>query len=86
MVKSRPHYSKEFKLRICRELESGATVAEVSRKHQVDPGLGVILCDWLGNVATCNRSSLQIARGRMMSAEQPAHQTAKNEMIWQTLS
>jgi transposase-like protein len=39
MVKSRPHYSKEFKLRICRELESGATVAEVARHHQVHPGL-----------------------------------------------
>jgi transposase-like protein len=39
MVRSRPHYSKEFKLRICRELESGATVAELSRKHQVHPRL-----------------------------------------------
>ncbi len=39
MVKPRPRYNKEFKLRICRELESGATVAELSRKHQVHPSL-----------------------------------------------
>jgi transposase-like protein len=39
MVKCRPNYSKEFKLRICRELQSGATVAELSRKHQVHPRL-----------------------------------------------
>ncbi len=39
MVKSRPHYSKEFKLHICRELESGGTVAEVSRKHHIHPRL-----------------------------------------------
>ena len=43
MVKPRPHYSKEFKLRVCRELETGATVAEVSRKHQVHPTL---VYDW----------------------------------------
>jgi transposase-like protein len=39
MVKSTPHYSKEFKLRICREIESGSTVAEVSRKNHVHPTL-----------------------------------------------
>lgn len=39
MVKSRPHYSKEFKLRVCRELDSGGTVAEVSRRHHVHPHL-----------------------------------------------
>lgn len=39
MVKSRPHYSKEFKLRVCRELESGGTVAEVSRRHHIHPSL-----------------------------------------------
>ncbi len=39
MVKSHPRYSKEFKVRICRELESGATVAELSRKHQIHPSL-----------------------------------------------
>jgi transposase-like protein len=39
MVKSTPHYSKEFKLRVCREVESGSTVAEVSRKHHVHPTL-----------------------------------------------
>ncbi|HTY01956.1 MAG TPA: transposase [Bacteroidota bacterium] len=39
MVKSRPHYNKEFKLRVCRELASGATVAEVSRRHQLHPSL-----------------------------------------------
>ena len=39
MVKSRPHYSKDFKLRVCQELETGATVAELSRKHQIHPQL-----------------------------------------------
>ncbi len=43
MVKSRPHYSKEFKLRVCRDLESGGTVAEVSRRHHVHPHL---VYDW----------------------------------------
>lgn len=39
MVKSRPRYSKEFKVRVCQEVASGATVAEVSRKHDVHPNL-----------------------------------------------
>jgi transposase-like protein len=43
MVKSMPRYSKEFKLRICREVESGASVAELSRKHNVHPSL---VYDW----------------------------------------
>lgn len=43
MVKSMPRYSKEFKLRICREVESGASVAELSRKHHVHPSL---VYDW----------------------------------------
>jgi len=43
MVKSRPHYSKEFKLRVCRDVESGGTVAEVSRKYHVHPAL---VYDW----------------------------------------
>jgi transposase len=39
MVKSRPNYSKEFKLRACREVESGSTIAEVSRRLQIHPRL-----------------------------------------------
>lgn len=39
MVKQRVNYSREFRLRVCREIESGATIAEASRRHQVHPRL-----------------------------------------------
>jgi transposase len=37
MVKPRVNYSREFRLRVCREIESGITIAEASRRHQVHP-------------------------------------------------
>jgi transposase len=39
MVKQRVNYSKEFRLRVCREIASGITVAEASRRHHVHPRL-----------------------------------------------
>jgi len=39
MVKQRVNYSKEFKLRVCREIASGITIAEASRRHHVHPRL-----------------------------------------------
>ncbi len=39
MVKQRVNYSKEFRVRVCREISSGVTVAEASRRHHVHPRL-----------------------------------------------
>ncbi len=39
MGKTRRKYTREFKLSIIRELESGVSVSEISRKYNVHPAL-----------------------------------------------
>ena len=39
MGKTRRKYTKEFKLSVIRELESGAAVSELARKHNIHPAL-----------------------------------------------
>jgi transposase-like protein len=39
MVRARKIFSKEFKLRVMQELDAGATVAELARRHEVHPRL-----------------------------------------------
>jgi transposase-like protein len=63
MVKSRPHYSKEFKLRLCREIESGSTVAEVSRKNHVHPTL---VYDWAKKYRENPEAPFALGSGRKM--------------------
>ena len=38
-MKSRRKFSREFKLSVLRELESGKTIAELSREHELHPSL-----------------------------------------------
>jgi transposase len=37
MVQSRRTFTREFKFQIIREIELGATVAEISRRHDIHP-------------------------------------------------
>jgi len=39
MGKIRRRYTREFKLSVIRELESGITVSELARKHNIHPAL-----------------------------------------------
>ena len=39
MGKKRKKYSKEFKVSVVRELESGVSPGELSRKHEIHPSL-----------------------------------------------
>jgi transposase len=39
MVKTRRRYTREFKLSVIRDLESGITVSELARKHNIHPAL-----------------------------------------------
>ncbi len=39
MGKTRRKYTKEFKLSVIREIESGAAVSELARKHNIHPAL-----------------------------------------------
>ena len=39
MGKTRREFSKEFKVQVIREIESGKTVAQAAREHQVGPNL-----------------------------------------------
>lgn len=39
MVRARRIFSKEFKLRLVQELDAGATVPELARRHEVHPRL-----------------------------------------------
>jgi transposase len=39
MGKTRRKYTKEFKLSVIRELEAGAAVSELARKHNIHPAL-----------------------------------------------
>jgi transposase len=66
MVKSQPRYSKEFKLRICRELESGGTVAEVSRRHHVHPSL---VYNWVSKYRKNPAAAFASGNGRKLPAE-----------------
>lgn len=37
MVRTHRVFSKEFKLQVMRELDAGATVAELARRHEIHP-------------------------------------------------
>ena len=39
MGKTRRKYTKEFKLSVIRELESGVSISEISRKYNIHPAL-----------------------------------------------
>ena len=39
MAANRRHHTKEFKLRVLREVEAGKSIAQASREHQVHPTL-----------------------------------------------
>jgi transposase len=39
MGKTRRKYTKEFKLSVIRELESGVAISELARKHNIHPAL-----------------------------------------------
>ncbi|MGH7750239.1 MAG: transposase [Candidatus Dormibacteria bacterium] len=37
MARTRRSFSKEFKLNVLREIDAGATIAQVARRHEVHP-------------------------------------------------
>jgi len=86
---SRRVFSKEFKLHVLREVESGKTQAEVARKYQILPKL---ISRWLGEHETYGEEafggngSVYTEKARMAALERKiARLEAENELLKKAL-